>query len=385
MHVLTGRERLLRTFRGEPVDRMPVGPFLWRNNIYEMFKYVPTIDTFFNPPDFDPIEGFVAYCDHFGFDVMNTLGWVWNSHDVDKPWENWDVVVTWEGSGDERKKITDIRTPGGNLRQTQNWRRSSRYLIVNANDEHLIKTKEDFELFVKYGPPANLIDTSAVTRARRATGEKGVVDCPTLGTFNTLGVFRRADEVLMDPLTDKGWYHAMMSYFTDYLETQMRECVAAGADIIEIGGNLATSAVGPVYFRDFVLEYETRLAKAAHEAGAFTIYHNCGDAAKIMHLYNEMDIDCWGYLTPPPYGDVHLEDALRIMRPSMVLRGNIDQVEFLVRASPGEVKEHVRRVLETVRPRGNWILSTTDFFFDGCPYDNIMAFSEAGHEFGHYD
>jgi uroporphyrinogen-III decarboxylase len=103
-----------------------------------------------------------------------------------------------------------------------------------------------------------------------------------------------------------------------------------------------------------------------------------------MHIYNEMDIDCWGYLTPPPYGDVVLEDALRIIRPDMVLRGNIDQVEFLVRASPAEIKAHVGRVLSTVKPRGNWILSTTDFFFDGCPQDNIMAFAEAGRQYGAY-
>ena len=56
---------------------------------------------------------------------------------------------------------------------------------------------------------------------------------------------------------------------------------------------------------------EKRLIDAIHELGALVTFHNCGDAAKIMHLYNEMDIDCWGYLTPPPFGDVDLAEALR--------------------------------------------------------------------------
>jgi uroporphyrinogen-III decarboxylase len=65
--------------------------------------------------------------------------------------------------------------------------------------------------------------------------------------------------------------------------------------------------------------------------------------------------------------------TLRVIRPDMILRGNIDQVEFLVKATPAEIKARVKEVLDKVRPRGNFILSTTDFFFDGCPYENIMA------------
>jgi hypothetical protein len=315
---------------------------------------------------------------------MHSLAWVWDAYNVDKPWENWDVTVTWEGSGDERRKIVDIRTPGGNLRTTQNWRRSSTYLIVWANDEYLIKTPRDFELLAQYGPPADLIDVSLVERARKAVGDKGLVDAPTHGVFNCLALFRKLDDVLVDPISDEGWYRTMMEFFTEYLLCQVKKVVGAGADIYEIGANLATSAVGPQYFQQYVAPYEKRLAAGVHECGAFNIYHNCGDAARIMHLYNDLDIDCWGYLTPPPFADVDFDEALRVIRPDMVLRGNIDQVEFLVKATPPEIRARVRAVLEKAKRRGNFILSTTDFFFDGCPYDNIMAFADACREYGVY-
>ena len=42
----------------------------------------------------------------------------------------------------------------------------------------------------------------------------------------------------------------------------------------------------------------------------------------------------------------------------------------------------MHQVLEKVKPRGNWILSTTDFFLDGVPYSKINAFAEAGREYG---
>jgi len=103
-----------------------------------------------------------------------------------------------------------------------------------------------------------------------------------------------------------------------------------------------------------------------------------------MHLYNDLDIDCWGYVTPPPFADVDLDEALRVIRPNIALRGNIDQVEFLAKATPPEIKDRVRALLDKVKPRGNWILSTSDFYFDGCPYENIMAFADAGREYGVY-
>ena len=116
----------------------------------------------------------------------------------------------------------------------------------------------------------------------------------------------------------------------------------AGADMIEVAGHLVGSMAGPRFASRYVMEYEKRLIAAVRAAGALVIFHNCGDAAKVMHLYNDLPMHCWGYLTPPPFGDVNLDEALRVMRPDMALRGNVDQVEFMRKASPMEVKERVR-------------------------------------------
>jgi uroporphyrinogen decarboxylase len=175
-----------------------------------------------------------------------------------------------------------------------------------------------------------------------------------------------------------------MDWSVETVLSRVEKIMKVGTDVIEMAGNLAGSAVGPKFYESYVLGYEKRLIDAIHDLGALVIFHNCGDAAKIMHLYNEMGMDCWGYLTPPPFGDVDLDEALRVIRPDMALRGNIDQVDFMIKAAPEQVRGRVREVLLKVKPRGNWILSTTDFFFDGTPYENIMAFAEAGHEYGVY-
>jgi len=384
MLTMNGRELLTATFRGERTDRMPVSPFIAHNNIYEMFRYKPEIDSYMCPPDFDLAEKFVAYHDFFGFDVLFTLGHIGDRY-IPSSAENWEVTVTREGYRDKQHRITTVRTPEGELRQVMNFNRSSTYLVVLAMEKYLIETRRDFEIFAKYVPPAEFMDCDLMRGARKAVGDKGLVNPCTHGAFNTLAQLRKLEDVMMDPLTDEGLYRAMVEFLLQWQMTLLREVIKAGADCIEIGGNMATSCVVPELLRRYVREDENQMAREIHAAGAYVVYHNCGDAQKIMHLYNDMDIDVWGYLTGPPFGDVILDDVLRIIRPSMALRGNIDQVEFLRNATPEQVKQRVREVLERVKARGNWILSTTDFPFDGLPYENMHALAEAGREYGRYE
>jgi uroporphyrinogen-III decarboxylase len=390
---MNGRERLLKTFRGEPVDRVPISPFLYYNNVYEMFDYKPDMETFFDPPDFDPIVKFVEYCDHFGFDVLHTLGSVWDFHTAynstndrsfAKAWDNWDVTIADARKGDEKQRRVTVTTPEGEFTWAEEYKSASTYLSVSAPTEYPMKTKWDFEIIRKYAPPAETMDCRLIQRAKEAVGDKGLVTACLHGVFNQLAQFRSLELVLMDPLTDEGLYREMMDWTFETVFKRVEKVMEYEPDVIEMAGNLATSDVGPQFYTDYILEYEKKLVDAIHEMGGLVLFHNCGDAAKIMHLYNDLGIDCWGYLTPPPFGDVDLDEALRVMRPDMALRGNVDQVEFMVKSTPDEVRERVREVLLKAKPRGNWILSTTDFFFDETPYENIMAFADAGREYGVY-
>jgi len=380
---MTARERLTLTLQGKKADRIPVSPFLWYNNMFEMFDYLPRIDTNYNPPDFDIISKWVEYCDFFGFDVMFAGGFLFDRF-VPGSGPDWDVTIEKQGDEDSQRRTTTVRTPGGTLSQVMNFKRSEPHLVVLAVEKYIIETREDFEIFRKYAPPAEYVDCAVISRARTVVGDKGLVNLATFGAFNTLNMFRKLEAMMMDPMIDEGFYREMMSWITAWDTELLARAVAAGADSIELGGNLVTSGAGPDFFRSFDIEYENALARGIHRDGAFVVYHNCGDAQKIMHLYNDLEIDCWGYLTGAPFGDVVLEDALRTIRPNMALRGNIDQVEFLRKASPAEIRERVRALLEKVKSRGNWILSTSDFFFDGNSYDNIRAFAEAGRDFGRY-
>jgi len=389
---MTGRDRILRTFKGEKTDRVPACPWIYDNLVYRYFDIPPEKQPY-RVGKYDLVEKLIEVTDYYGFDHMHRLGAPKHQYDEKSSYDGkWTVETDFQKINGRDTEITIIKTPERKLRQVKEFDQTSRYTYVEAITEHYIKDKEDFNQFLKYQPsfgdsiyPTIIHEFENLGKAKKLLGDKGVVVAHNYGgAFNILNWYRNFESLLMDPFTDLGFYKEMIEYFGKRSFEIYKKEVEHGADIIEIGGNLASGNVGEKFFRNFVMEYEIKHIKYIHSLGAFDIYHNCGDADSIMHIYNEMGMNAWGYLTPPPHGDVDLDKALKIMNKDMVLIGNIDQIDFMVKAHPEEVRARVKEVLDKVKPRGNFILSSTDWFFDDTPDENLKAFARAGKEFGSY-
>jgi len=181
---MNGRELLTATLQGKRTDRVAVSPFIAPNNIYEMFQLHPGDRHIFDPPDFDLAEKFVAYHDHFGFEVLSPRGHNGDSY-VPSSAENWEVSVTREGGPRQQHRITTVRTPAGELRQIMNFERSSPHMIVLAVEKYLIETHQDFEISPSTFPGA-VHESRHGTPCRKAVGDKGLVNPCTHGAFNTI-------------------------------------------------------------------------------------------------------------------------------------------------------------------------------------------------------
>lgn len=177
----------------------------------------------------------------------------------------------------------------------------------------------------------------------------------------------------------------MITYFSDRMYDAIKQFKDAGADIVCCGGNVGNGTmVGPVFFKEYILPFEIEFTRKVKELGLYYLYHNCGDASSLLDLYSQIKMNIYESLTPPPYGDTLLEEALLKIDKSITLCGNIDQIDFLIKASPEEIRQEVKNVLMLAKRRGNFILGTTDYFCEGTPHENIKAFAEAGMEFGRY-
>ena len=373
---MTGRERFIRMFRGEEIDRVPVAPFIYNNFINE----------FFNSPDADPVEKGIEVYESLGFDIILRTCNVWDYlSECACDAKNWRVSETKEGEGKEWIVVTTVRTPEKELTQRKSYNQVTQNEVLEAVVEYYIKDESDFNQFLKYQPPVPEYNCESIIRARELLGDKGLAAPWAQGVFNIASFYRKLDDLILDPYINLAFYDRMMKYFSGRMYKTIKQFVKAGADIVCCGGNVGNATmVGPNHFRDFILSYEAEFTKEVKDLGVYYLYHNCGDAASLLDIYSRVGMDIYESLTPKPFGDTNLEDALVKIDKSITLCGNIDQIAFLKEAEPGEIRHEVKRVLDLAKKRGKFILGTTDYFSEGTPCKNIKAFSEAGREFGNY-
>ncbi len=369
---------LARTLRGEKTERVPVAPFI----------HVNYVDEFFQQAGSDPITKSIEVYDHFGFDIIlrnctinfldetacDSKQWrVTNEKQILEPGQSWQVITT-------------IRTPERELRQIKKFSQISPFEAVEAISEYYIKEPEDFDQFLKYQPPVPTYDGTNIRRAKEYLAGRGLVAPWGQGAFNMTSMYRKLDDLLIDPYVQKDFYEAMMGYFIKRELEVFRQYAAFGADMVCCGGNVANgNVVGPEYFSEYILPFEAKLARDVRDMGLYHVYHNCGDAKKLLPLYSGIGMNMYESLTPPPYGDTDLETALNVFNPDIILSGNIDQIHLLRYGSNEEIEEAVRKTLELAKKRGRFILATTDYFNENTPADKVAVFAEAAARYGRYD
>ena len=374
MAELSGRERLLRVFYQQEVDRIPVAPFIHINYVRE----------FFGDHDVDYVVETPEVYRHFGLDLIHR-----NCSPTYDPWgpesAEWQVTVdrtiipTAHTEPDETLTRV-VHTPGGELRMREELRWVYEYDAETPIVEFPIKQESDLDLMLRYQPKPAPADMSCIYRARAAVGEEGVTAPWIQGAFNLVAFYyRKLDDLLLDALYNPDFYHHLMEYALTRYRLFVQQMIDAGVDVISYAGNIANAKlVGPAFFQEHILPYEKQLIDFVQSQGVVVLYHNCGYARRLLPLYPGLGMRAYESLTPPPYGDTRLEEAVEVFGHGTTLSGNIDQLDLLRKGSIEEIREAVRRVLDTVRGRCPFILATTDYFNENTPRDHIAALAEAG-------
>jgi uroporphyrinogen decarboxylase len=64
--------------------------------------------------------------------------------------------------------------------------------------------------------------------------------------------------------------------------------------------------------------------------------------------------------------------------------GGCDTRFILANATPGEIREHVRRQMEILKPRGGFVFQQVHNILADVPPENVIAMLDAAREFGTY-
>jgi uroporphyrinogen decarboxylase len=141
-------------------------------------------------------------------------------------------------------------------------------------------------------------------------------------------------------------------------------------------------------FRQFMVPHLKTMTDIIHKAGAKVRIHCHGKIGRVLDMILETGCDAIDPCEPPPDGDIDLGEVKgRALAQRVSVWGNME-LKLLEQGTPEQVREEVRRIMEKAKPDGGFILlptaSPVNSPLSSQTEANIMAFIDAGLEFGQY-
>ncbi len=129
--------------------------------------------------------------------------------------------------------------------------------------------------------------------------------------------------------------------------------------LVNFGENIDHNLSSPPYFTKYLMEYyETRL-KLLHDANKFAFIHIDGSFKHLLPYLPSMSFDGYEALTPPPQGDVTLEELSKTIGNSgKILLDVIPATLFLKEFKESLLIDKTKQILELFSP--NLILGISD-------------------------
>ena len=98
----------------------------------------------------------------------------------------------------------------------------------------------------------------------------------------------------------------------------------------------------------------------------------------------ESDLASIEPLEEPPSGNVNLKEIKRRFGKTMCLKGNINTTHFMLHATPEQIEEKCKRLIDDAGEGGGFILSTGDQCGRDTPEANLFKMVEVATTYGKY-
>jgi uroporphyrinogen-III decarboxylase len=387
------RERLLKTFKGEKTDRMPV-----TLHTFDHARFVTKMYPELDPNDFCAINRkAVELSKQLGADVFVRM--LYDAHDpisifmggldVDQETDAWEVRTEEIMQDKTVIRRSTIRTPGGTLIQDYSLYVQEDGQIMQACTKKPIKTPKDLEIAMAYEPKMKPSFREKIKRKadilKNAVGEDGILGIWTpSGPFNQASLIYDLTELYTLYLTDYGFYSDLMTFAMERSLDYTEAMKAAGPDVLIVGGNVPGGFLGPRVYEDYILPFEKRFIDICQNTGIPAMYHNCGRIMALVESYKKLGVKSVEPFTPPPGGDADLGKAKEIIGSAYVTVGGVDKLELLLKGTVEQVKREIEKITLTAKKQGGHILQNADSLEYATPVENLYAYVQTAKEFGEY-
>ena len=224
--------------------------------------------------------------------------------------------------------------------------------------------------------------------ALRQRSDRALVIVAGCNLFEWGTFLRRIDNFLMDLVLNQSAVERLLDALMEiHLDTLEKVCAAVGdvADILRFGDDLGMDTgpfMSPDTYRKLFKPRHTILCNYVKEHSQMhTFLHSCGSIYRLLPDLIEAGYDI---INPVQLGtrDMEAERLKKEFGQDITFwGGGCDTRHVLNRATPAEVKDHVKRLLDIWMPGGGFVFNTVHNILPDVPPENIEAMFEAVAEF----
>ncbi|MBI2301319.1 MAG: hypothetical protein HYU66_20615 [Armatimonadetes bacterium] len=303
---MTSRERLVTAMLGGTPDRVPVSPFHFglvdpdSPMGHEMLR---RLDMIISP-------GFEGGSPFFG------------------------VGAPIEGTQEGSDNVTLYHTPKGDLRSV--FRRTS---IQHAQVEYPCKTPDDIEklLSMPFEPPRPTAE--AYRQWVERAGEEALVMVGLGDAICIPATVMSPEDMCLCWADAPDLLLKLTNVAHSRLMPVIEELCRQGVKAFRIvGGEYASTQLGPRGFAALVLEQDRELCDLMRRYGAISYYHNHGVVMQYLELFRAVGMDAIDPFEHPPFGDADLR-VCREKLGKICIVGNLDDMEQIEQLPHDRLKE----------------------------------------------
>jgi hypothetical protein len=299
--MISGRQNLLRVFRHEVPERVPI---VMLADGYNRPAHMPP--SFYH--DMQRMSPSQALSRYFAVDILE------RTDGCDEVYRNVEHRHWW--NGDIESETWD--TPYGLITAR---RKRVEYpcglegeppLTTLFPIEYPIKTVRDYRAFASIWEDLQYVfKPEAVAAARAQVGEDGLVTvaAPASPLGMCVRLYMGIEHLALAYSDEHTALCALLETIADKYYACYRGLAQTAADATINYDDTTTLAISPRMFREIEVPYLTRTADILHAAGKLCIHHACGHVRQLLGDFAQTGIDGFDGPAAPPVGDTAVGEA----------------------------------------------------------------------------
>lgn len=198
----------------------------------------------------------------------------------------------------------------------------------------------------------------------------------TMGYFERSWSLRGMEDIMVDMCINEEFTYQLYQKILDHHLELLDTVLDRDFDAVYFGddwGQQRGSIMGPNLWRKYIKPGFKEMFEKVKSKGKYIVLHSCGDIEEFFPDLIDMGLDVYNTVQPEIYD---LKKIKKEYGKDLTFYGGISTQQFLPFATPDQVREKTKEILDIMYRDGGYILSPTHTATPDIPAENLLAMIE---------